>query len=122
MGATVTGEVLEQTKGKKLYIQKLRRRKNSRRRTGHRQKYTKVWISEISGDGFSVKASERSEIPVKEPAAEEPSPEDLAAEDLPANEQQPIEPPVEEAVEDAVESASDRADEEPAADEKKPQE
>ncbi|MBL7042593.1 MAG: 50S ribosomal protein L21 [Pirellulaceae bacterium] len=47
-GATVTAEVLGPTKGEKIYVQKLRRRKNSRRRTGHRQIYTKVRISKIA--------------------------------------------------------------------------
>ncbi len=36
------------TKGDKIYIQKFRRRKNSRRRTGHRQQYTKVVINKIN--------------------------------------------------------------------------
>jgi len=48
-GARVSATVVDQTLGDKLYIQKLRRRKNSRRRTGHRQKYLKVQIGEISG-------------------------------------------------------------------------
>jgi large subunit ribosomal protein L21 len=47
-GAKVTAEVISQTKGPKLEIQKFRRRKNSRRRTGHRQKYTKVRIGKIT--------------------------------------------------------------------------
>ena len=47
-GASVTAEVLGPTKGVKLTVQKLRRRKNSRRRTGHRQLYTKVRISKIA--------------------------------------------------------------------------
>lgn len=49
-GANVTAEVQQaELKGEKLYIQKFRRRKNYRRRTGHRQKYTKVKITGISG-------------------------------------------------------------------------
>ena len=48
-GAKVTAEVVAHSKGPKLEIQKFRRRKNSRRRTGHRQKYIKVRISKISG-------------------------------------------------------------------------
>ena len=47
-GAKVTAEVLGGEMGKKVFIQKFRRRKNSRRRTGHRQLYTKVRISKIS--------------------------------------------------------------------------
>ena len=46
--ATVTAEVLGPVKGPKLVVQKFRRRKNSRRRTGHRQIFTRVKISEIS--------------------------------------------------------------------------
>lgn len=47
-GAVVTATVLGDTQGEKVYVQKFRRRKNSRRRTGHRQKYTKVKIVSIS--------------------------------------------------------------------------
>ncbi|MFN0016832.1 MAG: 50S ribosomal protein L21 [Pirellulaceae bacterium] len=48
-GAVVTAEVINALeKGEKVFIQKMRRRKNYRRRTGHRQKYTRVKISKIS--------------------------------------------------------------------------
>ena len=46
-GASVTAEVLGTSQGKKLVVQKFRRRKNSRRKTGHRQLYTRVKISKI---------------------------------------------------------------------------
>ncbi len=46
-GATVTAEVITATQGEKLVVQKLRRRKNSRRKTGHRQLYTRVRIGKI---------------------------------------------------------------------------
>ncbi len=46
-GATVTAEVITTTQGKKLVVQKLRKRKNSRRKTGHRQLYTRVRIGKI---------------------------------------------------------------------------
>jgi large subunit ribosomal protein L21 len=48
-GATVTAEVLGYTHGPKLVVQKLRKRKNSRRKTGHRQLYTTVKINKIVG-------------------------------------------------------------------------
>jgi large subunit ribosomal protein L21 len=48
-GATVTASVVGETKGEKLVVQKFRRRKNSRRRTGHRQKFTLVKITKIAG-------------------------------------------------------------------------
>lgn len=48
-GAVVAAKVLGMEQGEKLYIQKFRRRKNSKRRTGHRQKYTRIEISAING-------------------------------------------------------------------------
>jgi large subunit ribosomal protein L21 len=48
-GAKVTAKVLGVTQGPKLVVQKFRRRKTYRRRTGHRQLYTKVQIEKISG-------------------------------------------------------------------------
>ena len=47
-GAKVTAEIVEQTRGPKLIAFKKRRRKNSRRKKGHRQDLTKVRITSIS--------------------------------------------------------------------------
>ena len=47
-GAKVEAEVLGVERGPKLVVQKLRRRKNSRRKTGHRQYYTTVRINKIT--------------------------------------------------------------------------
>jgi large subunit ribosomal protein L21 len=44
----VVAQVLGDEKGPKLTVQKLSRRKNSRTRTGHRQKYTRVRIEKIT--------------------------------------------------------------------------
>ncbi|MCA9090602.1 MAG: 50S ribosomal protein L21 [Planctomycetaceae bacterium] len=62
-GATVTGEIVDPlAKGPKLEIQVFRRRKNSRRHVGHRQKFTTVQITGINVPGLEVvetpKASE----------------------------------------------------------------
>ena len=46
-GAEVTASVVGSVKGDKISVQKFRRRKDSRRRTGHRQKYTRVKIGAI---------------------------------------------------------------------------
>jgi large subunit ribosomal protein L21 len=46
-GATVAADVVGIEQGPKLVVQKLRRRKNMRRKTGHRQMYTRVKISSI---------------------------------------------------------------------------
>jgi large subunit ribosomal protein L21 len=47
-GATVAAEVLGPEKGEKLVIQKMRRRKNFRRKTGERHIFTRVKIGKIS--------------------------------------------------------------------------
>ncbi len=46
-GSSVEAEVVSVVPGPKLVIQKFRRRKNYRRRTGHRQLYTRVKINKI---------------------------------------------------------------------------
>ena len=46
-GAVVTAEVLGPVQGPKLVVQKMRRRKNFRRKTGHRQILTRVRINKI---------------------------------------------------------------------------
>ena len=45
--AAITARVVSVAQGPKLTIQKLRRRKNSRTKTGHRQLYTRVKIMKI---------------------------------------------------------------------------
>ncbi|MEX0612192.1 MAG: 50S ribosomal protein L21 [Pirellulales bacterium] len=47
-GASVAAEVLGPEKGEKLVVQKLRRRKNMRRKTGERHIYTRVRVGKIS--------------------------------------------------------------------------
>lgn len=46
-GAKVQAEVVDIVQGPKLTVQKFRRRKNSRRKTGHRQLSLKVKINKI---------------------------------------------------------------------------
>lgn len=50
-GAKVVGKLFGQAAGPKLYPMQFRRRKNSRRRIGHRQKYLEVEITEIAKAG-----------------------------------------------------------------------
>ena len=47
-GASVAAEVLGPEKGEKLVVQKLRRRKNMRRKTGCRHVYTRVRVGKIT--------------------------------------------------------------------------
>lgn len=48
-GASVVAEVIGPEKGPKLVVQKLRRRKNFRKKTGFRSVCTKIRISSITG-------------------------------------------------------------------------
>jgi large subunit ribosomal protein L21 len=46
-GASVVGEILEHGRGEKVVAFKKKRRKNTHRKRGHRQHFTKVKITEI---------------------------------------------------------------------------
>ena len=48
-GAKVLAKVLDTTKGDKIVVFKYKNKKRYRRRTGHRQQYTRITISEIVG-------------------------------------------------------------------------
>ncbi len=48
-GASVAAEITAQDRGKKLIVFKFRRRKNYRRKNGHRQPYTELKITGITG-------------------------------------------------------------------------
>jgi large subunit ribosomal protein L21 len=50
-GASVAAEVVSQGRGPKIIAFKKRRRKNSRRKRGHRQEFTLIRITEILTDG-----------------------------------------------------------------------
>jgi len=50
-GATVAGELVEQARGEKVIAFKKRRRKNSRRKRGHRQEFSVIRITEILTEG-----------------------------------------------------------------------
>jgi large subunit ribosomal protein L21 len=47
-GASVAAKVVSLVQGPKLVVQKFRRRKNYRRRTGHRQLHTRIVIEKIT--------------------------------------------------------------------------
>jgi large subunit ribosomal protein L21 len=48
-GAAVLGKVLGERKGEKLVVFKFRRRKDSKVKRGHREKYTMVKVEKIQG-------------------------------------------------------------------------
>jgi large subunit ribosomal protein L21 len=90
-GASVAGEVLEHTRGRKIITLKKRRRKNSKRKRGYRQDFTLVRITEILTDGKKPTIEARGkhvkkaaapaeavadgddEAPAKKPAAKKPA-------------------------------------------------
>ena len=47
-GAKVATKIVDQGRGKKIVVFKFRRRKNYRRKTGHRQPYTELKITGIT--------------------------------------------------------------------------
>ncbi|MEA2880382.1 MAG: large subunit ribosomal protein [Hyphomicrobiales bacterium] len=69
-GASVAAEVVAQERGPKVIAFKKRRRKNSRRKRGHRQEFTLIRISEILLDG--AKPTKGAQ-PKREPKPVEPS-------------------------------------------------
>ncbi len=68
-GASVTAQVLDQTRGKKIIVFKKKRRKNYRRTQGHRQDLTVLRITEISSGG-----AERAKAKEAAPAEESKAP------------------------------------------------
>ncbi|MFA5523917.1 MAG: 50S ribosomal protein L21 [Tissierellales bacterium] len=48
-GATVTGNIVEHGKAKKIVVYKFKRKKDYRKKQGHRQPYTRVKIEKING-------------------------------------------------------------------------
>jgi large subunit ribosomal protein L21 len=46
-GAKVEAEVIGDAKGEKIYVFRFKRRKNVRRKTGHRAKFTDVRITDV---------------------------------------------------------------------------
>ena len=74
-GVSVTATVIGTVKGPKLVIQKIRRRKNYRRRTGFRARYTEIEIGQIVGVDSPPRKSARVKelVPAKESVpAQEP--------------------------------------------------
>ncbi len=81
-GASVAAEVLEQGRGPKVIAFKKRRRKNSRRKRGHRQEFTLVRVTEILTDGATPTKTAR---PRAEPKPAPATAEGAAAEDTDAD-------------------------------------
>ena len=68
-GASVAAEVIAQERGPKVIAFKKRRRKNSRRKRGHRQEFTLIRITEILTDGAKPSKTAKPK-PERKPKAE----------------------------------------------------
>ena len=65
-GAKVEAELIKNGKNRTILIFKKRRRKNSRRKNGHRQQYSLIKISKIfSKDGSIISEAKKDSVPVK---------------------------------------------------------
>jgi large subunit ribosomal protein L21 len=98
-GASVAATVLEQTRGEKIIVFKKKRRKNYRRKAGHRQDLTALRITDILTGGKkkaaakaeAPKAAEKKAAPKKAavaPVSDEPEVIDIAP-DMPVAEAAP---------------------------------
>jgi large subunit ribosomal protein L21 len=74
-GALVTGEILNEGRGKKILVFHYKRKKQYKKIAGHRQPFSSVRITEIAYDGqkFTAPALAKKELKVKKEA---PAPED----------------------------------------------
>ena len=65
-GAKVEADLIKNGKNRTILIFKKRRRKNSRRKNGHRQQYSLIKISKIfSKDGSIISEVKKNSVPVK---------------------------------------------------------
>lgn len=82
-GASVAAEILEQTRGKKIIVFKKKRRKDYRRKQGHRQDLTVLRIIAIEGAKKKAAASAAPEaakkVPAKKTAAKKTAPKKAPA-------------------------------------------
>jgi large subunit ribosomal protein L21 len=75
-GASVAAEIIEHGRGPKVIAFKKRRRKNSRRKRGHRQDFVLIRISEILTNGAKPSKGPK---PKPAPKAKKPKDEETAA-------------------------------------------
>ena len=72
-GATVVGKVVRQTRGKKIVVFKKKRRKNYRRKAGHKQDLTLVEIVEILTGGKKPVKAKAAAKPATKKADDKPA-------------------------------------------------
>jgi len=78
-GSSVSAKVLRQGKSKKVPVVKFKRRKNYLRQGTHRQFFTEVEITDISGSAKKKAAPKKAEDVAEKPAAKKAAPKKAAA-------------------------------------------
>lgn len=71
-GASVAGEIVEQTRARKIIVFKKRRRQNYRRTRGHRQQLTVLKVTDILTNGARPKAKAKAAAKKEAPAKDAP--------------------------------------------------
>jgi large subunit ribosomal protein L21 len=71
-GASIAGEIVEQTRAKKIIVFKKRRRQNYRRTKGHRQQLTVLKVTDILTGGARPKAKAKAAPKKEAPAKDAP--------------------------------------------------
>ena len=74
-GATVEGTVMRHFRGRKVIVYKMKPKKKTRKKRGHRQEITRLMINSISMNGSSIASSsaQKDETPVSDQSAAEAS-------------------------------------------------
>lgn len=83
-GAVVEATVLRHLRGRKIIVYKMRPKKKTRKKQGHRQELTRVLINSISIGGKIVSGEESSATTTPPPVVEEEAPQEapvVAADD-----------------------------------------
>ncbi len=60
-GATIEATVVSHLRGKKIIVYKMRPKKKTRKKQGHRQELTRIMIDAISLNGTKLTAAEKAE-------------------------------------------------------------
>lgn len=74
-GATVEGTVMRHFRGRKVIVYKMKPKKKTRKKRGHRQEITRLMINSISMNGSSIASSsaQKDETPATDQTAAEAS-------------------------------------------------
>lgn len=58
-GAKINGEIIKHGKTKKIIVYKMRPKKGTRKKQGHRQEFTRLFVESIELDGKKVAVAEK---------------------------------------------------------------